>query len=216
MTTETQAADITILLDRSGSMQSIRNDTIGGVNAFIEDQQKVPGEAFFSLVQFDTEGYDRMCDEVPLAQAPLLTLSTFRPRSGTPLLDAIGRAIAETGERLSKKTARKVIFVIVTDGAENSSREFTRDQVFKLVSQQREEWKWEFVFLAANQDAIGEAMSMGFHAGQAMNYAPTAAGVKDAYASVSSSVVRSRTGGSGTFTADERARETGAPGVDSK
>ena len=157
----TDLTDITMVIDRSGSMQSIRTDAEGGINSFIEQQKQEPGETLLTLVQFDTE-YEFVHSGVPVKQIPAFTLV---PRGSTALLDAVGRAINETGARLAAMAESQrpalVVFVIVTDGAENSSREFTRDQIRTMVEHQQSAYKWQFTFLAANQDAFAAGGSMG-------------------------------------------------------
>ena len=157
----TDLTDITMVIDRSGSMQSIRTDAEGGINSFIEQQKQEPGETLLTLVQFDTE-YEFVHSGVPVKQIPAFTLV---PRGSTALLDAVGRAINETGARLAAMAESQrpalVVFVIVTDGAENSSREFTRDQIRTMVEHQQSVYKWQFTFLAANQDAFAAGGSMG-------------------------------------------------------
>jgi uncharacterized protein YegL len=153
--------DITMVIDRSGSMQGIHTDAEGGINAFIETQRAEPGEVLLTLVQFDTE-YEFVHRGVPIAQVPPFQL---RPRGSTALLDAVGRAINETGARLAamQETQRPglVVFVIVTDGAENASREFSRAKIREMIEHQQSAYKWQFTFLAANQDAFAEGGSMG-------------------------------------------------------
>ena len=157
----TDLTDITMVIDRSGSMQSIRTDAEGGINSFIEQQKQEPGETLLTLVQFDTD-YEFVHSGVPVQQIPVFTLV---PRGSTALLDAVGRAINETGARLAAMEEAQrpglVVFVIVTDGAENSSREFTRDQIRTMVEHQQSTYKWQFTFLAANQDAFAAGGSMG-------------------------------------------------------
>jgi uncharacterized protein YegL len=150
-----------MVVDRSGSMESIKSDAEGGINSFIDQQKQEPGEALLTLVQFDTE-YEFVHSGVPVKQIPAFTLV---PRGSTALLDAVGRAINETGARLAAMAESQrpalVVFVIVTDGAENSSREFTRDQIRTMVEHQQSAYKWQFTFLAANQDAFAAGGSMG-------------------------------------------------------
>ena len=157
----TDLTDITMVIDRSGSMQSIQSDAEGGINSFIEQQKQEPGEANVTLVQFDTD-YEFVHSGVPVKQIPAFKLV---PRGSTALLDAVGRAINETGARLAamEESLRPglVVFVIVTDGEENSSREFTRDQIRTMVEHQQSAYKWQFTFLAANQDAFAAGGSMG-------------------------------------------------------
>ena len=157
----TDLTDITMVIDRSGSMQSIRTDAEGGINSFIEQQKQEPGEALLTLVQFDTE-YEFVHSGTPIKQVPAFTLV---PRGSTALLDAVGRAINETGARLAAMSDADrpglVVFVIVTDGQENSSHEFERDKIREMIEHQQSVYKWQFTFLAANQDAFAEGASMG-------------------------------------------------------
>ena len=163
-------ADITLVVDRSGSMESIKSDAEGGINTFIAEQRKEPGQAFLTLVQFDTE-YDFVHRGVPIDQVPRFQLV---PRGSTALLDAMGRAINETGERLSRMNEEDrpglVIFVVVTDGEENSSKEFTKAKIKEMVERQQNVYKWHFNFLAANQDAFAEAGGLGIDAAGAANW----------------------------------------------
>lgn len=182
--------DIVVVLDRSGSMQSCKDDAEGGLNAFVDEQKTRPGRAMFSLVQFDTE-YEFVHRGVPIAQVPPFTLI---PRGWTALLDAVGRAIIETGDRFSKTPESDrpglVVFVIITDGQENSSKEFTRDQIKEMIRHQTEVYKWQFTFLGANQDAFAEAGGMGIAAAGTANYSPLKA--RGAFAAASGTVGRMR------------------------
>lgn len=189
-------ADLTVVLDRSGSMSSVADETISGLNHFLAEQRKLPGTAAFTLVQFDT-AYEFVHRGIPIAAVPPLTRETFVPRGMTALLDAVGRAINETGERLAATPEQdrpgKVIFVILTDGQENSSREFTRQRIFEMIGHQREVYAWDFVFLGANQDAIGAGATLNIPAANAMNYAANAAGTKGAFYAASRGVGANRT-----------------------
>ncbi len=157
----TDLTDVTLVVDRSGSMQAIREDAEGGVNYLVQEQAKEPGEVLLTLVQFDTE-YEFVHRGVPIQQVPLYSLV---PRGSTALLDAVGRAINETGQRLAKMAERDrpglVLFVVMTDGQENSSREFTLAQVREMIQRQQSQYQWHFTFLSANQDAFAEAGAMG-------------------------------------------------------
>jgi hypothetical protein len=207
---KTDFADITVVLDRSGSMSSVQDDTIGGFNSFIEAQRKVPGECNASLVQFDDQ-YEVVYTAKPVKDAPALTRETFVPRGMTALLDAIGRTINATGKRLEAMPEAdrpsKVIFVILTDGGENSSKEYTREQVFKMITHQKAAYQWDFVFLGANQDAISAGASIGIGSGSTMTYASNAAGTKHAFASASGYAMRSRTVGKASFTDEDREKQ---------
>jgi hypothetical protein len=156
--------DITLVVDRSGSMASVREDAEGGVNTFIAQQAKEPGEALLTLVQSDTE-YDFLHKGIPVSQVPKYKLV---PRGMTALLDAVGRAVNETGERLAKMPEQDrpslVIFVVMTDGEENSSKEFTKAQIKEMIEHQQNVYHWQFTFLGANQDAFAEAGGLGIDA----------------------------------------------------
>lgn len=162
--------DITLVVDRSGSMQSIREDAEGGINSFIERQKLEPGAALLTLVQFDTE-YEFVHSGVPIQQ---VTKYTLVPRGSTALLDAMGRAINETGARLAQMPEADrpglVLFVVVTDGLENSSREFTRERIKQMIEHQQNVYSWQFNYLAANQDAFAEAGNVGIAACGAANW----------------------------------------------
>lgn len=202
--------DITIILDRSGSMSSVASDTIGGFNRFLDDQQKVPGEATLTLNQFDDQ-YERVLDAVQIKSAKPLNNSTFVPRGSTALYDAIGRSIEDTGKRLESKPEHerpsKVICVIITDGFENSSRKFTGSRISDMISEQRDKYQWEFVFLGANQDAIASAASIGINVANAMTYANNAQGVQSSYASLSRNLTQCRMHATATMAFSKADRE---------
>jgi len=211
---KTDLCDVSFVLDRSGSMESVRNDTIGGFNAFIEAQQKLPGECLATLAQFDHD-YEVVYSGKPIKDVPKLTAETFVPRGSTALLDAIGRTINETGKRLSAMPEAdrpgKVIFVILTDGGENASKEFNREQVFKMISLQRDTYKWEIVFLGANQDAIKVGGSIGVAAASSMTYASNAQGTQAVFKSASNYVSRARGGAVNlAFTEEDRKAQAAA------
>jgi uncharacterized protein YegL len=203
--TDPNYTHIAVVLDRSGSMSSIVKDTEGGYNTFLADQKKAPGTATISLAQFDNV-YESVHGPIDIQTANNLRLI---PRGGTALLDAMGKAITETGEYLAalpeSKRPGKVVFVTITDGGENSSNEWTRNQVFKLVTKQREKFAWEFVFLGANQDAIAVGTSLGVSAGSSINYQASRAGTQSVYAGLSSNITNTRaTGQSINFDSNQR------------
>ena len=169
--------DITLVVDRSGSMNQVREDAEGGVNEFIESQANEPGDALLTLIQFDTE-YEFLHKGIPAQQVPKYKL---RPRGMTALLDAVGRAIHETGERLSQMNESDrpglVVFVIMTDGYENSSVEFTKTQIRNLIEHQQTKYSWQFTFLGADQDAFAEAAALGIVATGAAAFAKAKVGV---------------------------------------
>jgi uncharacterized protein YegL len=182
--------DITLVVDRSGSMQEIRTDAEGGVNAFIENQAKESGQAYLTLVQFDTE-YEFLHKGAPIDQVPKYTLT---PRGATALLDAIGRAINETGERLSKVDEADrpglVVFVVMTDGLENSSHEFSKSRIREMIQHQQEKYGWQFTFLGADQDAFAEADALGIDQAGAARFKKD--NIEAAYRATSAKVARMR------------------------
>jgi len=151
-------------------MEEIRQDAEGGINAFIREQGQLQGEAWLTLVQFDTE-YEFVHRGIPVRNAPPFEL---RPRGMTALLDAVGRAINETAERLNKLSEPQrpglVLFVVMTDGLENSSKEFGKTQIRQLVEKHQSEHRWHFTFLGADQDAFAEAGALGIAAGATANF----------------------------------------------
>lgn len=185
--------DITVVLDRTGSMKDIAKDIIGGFNTFLETQKKISGMATFTLIQFDSQNpYEVVENAVNIKNAKNLTPLTFVPRAYTPLLDSLGMTITRTGERLAAMREEdrpdQVIFVVITDGEENASKEYTRDMVNSMIESQTNVYNWEFIFLAANQDAIQTGASMGFQANKSMTYGANGLDVISAFASVSSNV----------------------------
>lgn len=161
---------ISIVLDRSGSMSAIRSDAEGGLNDFIKTHREAPGEATVTVAKFDTE-YDLEHDMKPIQDVGHVSLE---PRGMTALLDAVGKTITATGERLralqEDQRPEHVFFVIVTDGQENASREFKKPAVKTMVETQANSYKWHFVFLGANMDAIGEARDLGISMDSALQY----------------------------------------------
>jgi hypothetical protein len=188
---------IAALLDRSGSMEVIKSDSEGGFNALIADQRTEPGEARVTLAQFDTE-YQVVYANRPIAEIGPLEL---QPRGMTALLDSVGRLITDVGAELSAlpehERPGKVIVVVVTDGLENSSTEWSVDAVKKLIKRQHDDYSWEFIFLGANMDAVEVGMQMGFAADRSMTYAPSAAGVASTYGANSKLISRMRSAPAG-------------------
>lgn len=162
--TNKDLTEIICVVDRSGSMDTIRDDAIGGFNAFLSEQKKVDKPCKFTYVQFDDQ-YEVVHNGVDIKNVPLLTAATFVPRGWTALLDAVGRTVNEVGARLSvtpeHERPGKVLFVILTDGHENSSHEFSRERIKEMITHQREKYQWEFIFLAANQDAFTVGSGLG-------------------------------------------------------
>jgi hypothetical protein len=182
---------ITGIMDRSGSMIAIKDDTEGGWAALIKDQIGQPGQCWVSLVEFDTE-HDLVYDYTPIHAVPAYTL---RPRGGTALLDAIGFTVNRLGEKLAAipedERPGSVVVVILTDGYENSSHEFDPAQIKDMIERQQRDYNWVFQFLGANQDAVTTARGMGIASTHAMTY--TGANVGQTFAASSSNVASYRT-----------------------
>jgi len=191
--------EIVVILDRSGSMLAIKSDVIGGFNQFLKDQQELPSKASLTLAQFDNE-YEIVHDGKPIEDVPELNNETYMPRAMTRLLDAIGRTIVTVGERLHKtpeaERPGKVVVAIITDGLENDSKEYRdRKKVMEMVKHQQEKYNWEFIFLAANQDAIAEGMAYGIGQHTSCNFTPTSRGTRAALSSFSGAVKSVRASG---------------------
>ena len=152
--------EMVFVLDRSGSMSGLAADTIGGFNELIEKQKKIEGCAYVTTVLFDHE-YEVLLDHVALEEVAPLTDKEYFARGSTALLDAVGRTIDAVGARLAataeEERPEHVVFVITTDGMENSSREYTAQRVRGMIEHQQQKYSWQFVFLGANMDAVSEA-----------------------------------------------------------
>lgn len=179
--------EMVFILDRSGSMQSLTSDTIGGFNSMIESQKKEEGEAFVTTVLFDDQ-YELLHDHVDIQQIEPITNKEYYARGMTALLDAIGKTVNSIGSRLSgtpeDERPDKVIFVITTDGFENASREFDKSTIKEMIEHQQNKYSWTFIFLGANMDAVGEATSLGINASHSHTYTASAKGTSSVYASL--------------------------------
>lgn len=201
---------LVLVIDRSGSMETIREDMEGGIKTLLAEQAKELGQCLVTLAQFDTE-YETLFEGVPVAE-----LRDYRlvPRGSTALLDAMGRTISTVRARLEslprEKRPTNVIFAVVTDGEENSSHEWTRDAVMSAVKD-RIDAGWHFTFVGANQDAIQEGERLGVGPNASINFAATAAGSRGAMSSVSDNIGRVRRGEATglSYTEDERRRAAG-------
>lgn len=211
--------DITIVLDKSGSMGTIQQDTIGGFNTFLKTQKELPNETRISLAQF-SNGYSWTYHNLPIKEAPELSRDTFVPNGGTALLDAVGFIIQSTGTRLRdmKEADRPdvVMFVIITDGEENSSITFTRQKVFEMIAHQKDKYSWDFVFLGANQDAIHTGSQLGIGIGKSMSYAANNIGTQTVFSSLAtyttnaSRAANANMVASNAFTSEDRDKQTAA------
>lgn len=179
--------EVVFILDRSGSMEGLEDDTIGGFNSMLEKQKKVEGDVIISTVLFDHET-EVIHDRVPLADVKKLTREEYWTRGSTALLDAIGSSIKHIKKihkyAREEDTPDKTLFVITTDGMENSSHLFDYNEIKKLVEAQKE-LGWEFIFLGANIDAIGTASHLGINADRAVNYHSDRIGTRKIFGGVS-------------------------------
>jgi hypothetical protein len=180
--------EIAFILDRSGSMNSCQQAAIEGFNHFLADQQKTEGLAKLTVVLFDDE-YIVPVSSVPVQEIVPLTDDTYQPRGCTALLDAIGQTVDDLGRRLAalaeKNRPGQIIVAILTDGLENASQRFTWKQISEKIKHQTDIYKWTFLFLGANQDAIATAANLSIAANNAANYVADAAGSKAGQAAFS-------------------------------
>lgn len=210
---------IHFLLDRSGSMGSMADEVVTGVNAFVAAQRADGSDARMTLVQFDSQDpFEVLVDARRIDRVPELTLATFQPRASTPLLDATGDLIAHADRRIADRRARgkkpeDILVVTFTDGHENSSHRFTLPRIVELVKA-READGWTFVYLGAGLDAYGESRGLGLHDGAAQAFAPDPQGARMAFESLAMSTVayraRRRAGApkaAGEFFADAKPAE---------
>lgn len=176
--TDLTKTSIAVILDRSGSMGSCVNDTIGGFNTFLQKQkEQLDGAitATMSLIQFDNQ-YEPNYLDMRLRDVPLLTHETYQPRGGTALHDAIGRTITELGAKFARlpehERPGKVVVLIITDGEENASREYDRERIRTMIEHQRSVYAWQFLFVGANQDGVLTGNSLGIAKGMSASYTP--------------------------------------------
>ena len=204
------SSDITVVLDRSGSMSSLSDEVIGAFNSFVDEQKQVAGTAVFSLIQFDDQ-YEVYLDAVELGKVGHLDRTTYVPRGLTALYDAVGTAIVATGKRLAAmdeaERPEKIVFLIQTDGAENASSRYDGRTIQAMIRHQRENYAWEFVFLGANIDAGSVAADLVIDQGRAMQYANNADGTRAAFASVSDNLARFRRGGKKDMSYEDQDRQ---------
>ena len=183
-------AHISVVLDRSGSMSTMASEVAGGINNLIDEQNKVEGEATFTLVQFDDQ-YEIVNDFTPIKDVP--AFEKFNPRGCTALLDAMGKTMNSVREKIEAmaeaERPSKALFVFITDGFENASNEYTRTRVFQMITDLKEakegQTTYDFVFIGANQDAIAEGGSIGIRANASLTFDASGAGATQAFMSLS-------------------------------
>ena len=182
-----KTTELVFIIDRSGSMQGLEADTIGGFNSMIEKQKAEEGKCLVSTVLFDDVS-EVIHDRIPLEDIKPMTRKDYYVRGCTALIDAIGSAIHHIGN--VHKYARKedvpesTLFVITTDGMENASRKYSSDKVKKMIERQKEKYGWEFIFIGANIDSVETAASIGISRNRAVNYVHDSKGTRALYESV--------------------------------
>jgi len=189
--------ELVFILDRSGSMSGLESDTIGGFNSMLEKQKKVDGECRITTVLFD-HTYRLLHDRIDIKAVSPITEKEYYVGGSTALIDAIGRTINKIVE-VQKNTAEefraaKVMFVIITDGYENASREFTADKVRAMIKDETDKYGWKFIFLAANIDAVETAERYGIRRDHAVSYESDSEGTRLNYDTVSDVMCCERAG----------------------
>lgn len=173
--------ELVFILDKSGSMSGLESDTIGGYNSMLNKQRSVEGDCIVTTVLFDND-YELLHDRIDIQAIRDITENEYQVGGSTALMDAIGKTILKI-VNVQKNTAEtyraeSIIFVIITDGAENSSREFTSKEVKTLIEKQKELYSWEFIFLGANINAVETASQFGISSDRAVDYLADSKGTK--------------------------------------
>ncbi|MGM0898308.1 MAG: vWA domain-containing protein [Bacillota bacterium] len=194
---KTQTTELVFILDKSGSMAGLEKDTVGGFNALIDKQRKLPGEVRVTTVLFN-QGYELLHDRISLEDISPLTETDYEVGGMTALLDAVGSTIQKISNvqksKMQDRQADKVLFVITTDGLENSSCEYTYKKIHEMIAAKKKGAGWEFIFLGANIDAVATARQFGVDEEHAVNYHADAEGTELNYQVLSEAVSSFREG----------------------
>lgn len=187
--------ELVFILDRSGSMSGLESDTIGGFNSMLKKQKKEQGDAAVTTVLFDDK-YELLHDRINLEHINPITEKEYYVRGSTALLDAVGKTINKV-HNVQKSTnddakADKVLFVIITDGLENASREYNHTKIKQMICDKKENNNWEFIFLGANIDAVSTAQAYGISSENAANYHADKKGTEITYAAVANAITQLR------------------------
>lgn len=184
---KTNKTELVFILDKSGSMSGMEKDTIGGFNAMIEKQKRIEGDVFVSTVLF-SDTSEILHDRIDIKKIEPITEKDYQVCGCTALLDAVGGAIHHIGNvhkyARTEDIPEKTLFVITTDGLENASRNYSSNEVKKMIKRQEEKYGWEFMFVAANIDAVETAESIGIRRERAANYDCTPEGARYLFESV--------------------------------
>lgn len=189
--------DVIFIVDNSGSMHGLEKDTLGGFNSVLQQQKQLDtdDQVFITTLLFNNR-YHYLHKRTPLEKVSPLTEKEYQTGGGTALLDAMGDGISKLKQQidLAEQTQgeHRVLCVVITDGYENSSREYTNFQIKNLVENRQNKDKWEFLFLGANIDAFSAARSIGITANSTMQYAATSEGLKEAWEKANSILSKTR------------------------
>ncbi len=197
--TSAEPVQIICILDRSGSMQKLTNDTIGGYNSFLDKQKQNPGKADVTTILFDDQ-YEVISQAVDLNEAKYLTSEEYFARGSTALLDAMGRTVSNTLGTMEKEKLcpanRRVLIMIMTDGLENSSKEYSKSDIKSLIETTTKEYGWNYIFIGANIDSVSEAKYLGISAKNAVNFSHDRTGVQKSFSLMDSAASEVREKGS--------------------
>jgi hypothetical protein len=162
---------INFVLDESGSMLAIKEGTMGGFNEYVNGMKQYGNKVRMTLTKFNSSDLSVVFSNIPVKDVPELTNSNYRPDTCTPLYDAIGVSILNTREAIKDKADKPaVLFVLMTDGLENASRNYDRQTIFKMIERQKTTDGWTFVFLGANQDSYASSEKIGVYSGNTENF----------------------------------------------
>ena len=192
---EKERTELVLILDKSGSMAGLESDTIGGFNSMLEKQKKASGECNITTVLFD-HNYELLHDRIDIRGVSKLTQEDYTVGGSTALIDAIGKTIFKINN-VQKNTAKefkaeKVLFVIITDGDENASRDCNAEDVKRLIQEQKEKYGWEFIFLGANIDAVSTASSLGIGPNLSAEYLADSEGTRLSFDAMSDAILEYR------------------------
>ena len=194
---KTTITELVYILDRSGSMSGLETDTIGGYNGMLKKQKAEPGTAFVTTVLFD-DNYELLHDRVNIRELSPITEKEYFVRGSTALLDAVGKTISRIGNDQKhadeSRRADKVMIVIITDGMENASREYTYHRIMDMIDRQKSRYGWEFLFLGANIDAVATAAKFGISSDRAANYHADSTGTQLNYNAINDFASNLRSG----------------------
>jgi hypothetical protein len=184
MQMQNNLTELVFIIDQSGSMHDLENDTIGGFNSMLSEQKGVQGDALVTTVLFN-DNYELLHHRDSIQSVTPLTKKDYMAQGRTALLDALGRTIKRVRKAQKDTPTEKVLFVIITDGYENASRKYSLKKVKARIEKQKEEYGWEFIFFGANMDAISEAGKLGIDADNAVEWTATPVGTMAAFAGIS-------------------------------